>query len=93
MPFVKGQSGNPGGRIKVAGDLRELARSASPRMLQILIDLAENATSERSKATAANSVLDRAWGKPQTTLGDGDGNPLEWVDIIKAATQRVTSGE
>lgn len=62
-------------------------------MLEILIDLAENAASERSRVTAANHVLDRAYGKPAQTLGDGDGNPLEWVDLIRAATQRAAASE
>lgn len=89
MPFVKGQSGNPGGRKKEAGDLRELARAASPEMLQILIDLAKTSVSDRSRVTAANAVLDRAYGKPAQTLGDGDGNPVEWVDLIRAARERT----
>ena len=89
MPFVKGQSGNPGGRKKESGDLREMARAASPDMLQILINLAKTSASDRSRVTAANAVLDRAYGKPAQTLGDGDGNPVEWIDLLRAARERI----
>ena len=94
MPFVKGQSGNPGGRKKLDGDLRELARSKAPAMLQILIGIAENEEStDKARTTAAAHVLDRAYGRPATMLGDRDGNPVDWIDIIKAATHRAYAGE
>lgn len=90
MPFAKGKSGNPGGRPKEHGDLRELARAASPRMLQHLIDIADDEeNSAKARTTAASHVLDRAYGKPAQTLGDGDGNPLNWIDALKAAQGRV----
>ena len=37
MPFKKGRSGNPGGRPKMAEEIRELARAACPKAIQTLI--------------------------------------------------------
>jgi hypothetical protein len=89
MPFVKGQSGNPGGRRKVDGDLRELARSKSPEMLQVLIGIAEDESKPAAARTnAASAVLDRAYGKPAQMLGDSDGNPLDWIDVLTLARAR-----
>ena len=68
-PFKKGQSGNPGGRPKVLGDIQALAREKSPRMIEILEDIADNAKSHpQARVAAARELLDRGFGKPlQTT--------------------------
>jgi Family of unknown function (DUF5681) len=39
-PFVKGQSGNPGGRPRIVGELRDLARAHAPAAIQELARLA-----------------------------------------------------
>jgi len=44
--WVKGQSGNPGGRPKVLGDLCELARQHAPAAFKELARLARNAKNE-----------------------------------------------
>lgn len=75
MPFVKGQSGNPGGRPKSEKEVIELAREASPRAIGRLIELVE-AEDARTAIAAANSVLDRAYGKPTQPLANDVDNPL-----------------
>lgn len=73
--FVKGQSGNPGGRPKGEKEVLELAREASPRAIGRLIELVDS-TDPRTAIAAANSVLDRAFGKPTQTLASDPDNPV-----------------
>lgn len=75
MPWVKGQSGNPGGRPKAEREVMDLARDASPRAMGRLIELVENEDA-RVSIQAANSVLDRAFGKPTQPLANDPENPI-----------------
>jgi len=63
--FVKGFSGNPGGRPTVAENIRELARQHTGDAIITLLEIAKNPkSSDAARVSAANSLLDRAWGKP-----------------------------
>ena len=72
--FVKGKSGNPGGRQKIVdkkmvSDIRELARSHSLEAIETLVSVMQDGkASPGARLTAANSLLDRAWGKPQQSI-------------------------
>lgn len=61
--WKKGESGNPGGRRREDGRLRDLARSHAPAMLSRLVEIALNGKTEGACVTAAIHVLDRAMGK------------------------------
>jgi hypothetical protein len=78
-PFVPGQSGNPGGVAGRYQETQRLARDASPEMTRILIALANDETEDsRVRVVAANSVLDRAFGKPREIKpGDADADARE----------------
>lgn len=73
MPFVKGQSGNPGGKSKVLADgrtLTDLAREHTPKAVQALVDVLDNGeASDAAKVSAATAILDRGWGRPKQDLG------------------------
>ena len=63
-PFQPGQSGNPGGRPAIVGELRELARSHAPEAIAELARLTKDAKSETARIAAIKELLDRAYGKP-----------------------------
>lgn len=75
MPFVKGQSGNPGGRPKAEQEVLAVAREHGPEAVRKLVELSKS-QDERVSLAACNALLDRAYGKPkqvqEVTGADGD---------------------
>ena len=61
-PFVKGQSGNPGGRTKEMAWLREEARKLAAKSLATLADVLDTGTGSE-RVSAARELLDRGFGK------------------------------
>jgi hypothetical protein len=78
MPFKPGQSGNPSGRPKVVGELRELARTHTELALATLVSVCESGETEGARVAAANAILDRGYGKPaQAYTGEDGEGPVE----------------
>lgn len=79
MAWAKGQSGNPGGRSKTTGQIRELAKAHAPEALTRVVELMKSAD-ERVAFVAAQEILNRVYGKPaQAVTGpDGEG-PVKLV--------------
>lgn len=62
--WSKGQSGNPNGKSGLYQQCQKLAREHSPQAIEKLVELM-NCDDPRVQTVAANSILDRAWGKPK----------------------------
>jgi hypothetical protein len=77
MPFVPGQSGNPGGRPKEDSEVKALARTAGPEAVQKLVELMRG-DDRRTALAAAQALLDRGFGKPSQAveMSGPDGEPL-----------------
>lgn len=63
-PFKKGQSGNPGGRPKVERDIKWAFREHSKDAMETLLDICrDKKASTTARVSAAQTILDRGWGK------------------------------
>lgn len=101
-PFVKGQSGNPGGSSKAQRELRELFMDEGQPSFNRIKALAEGARNEVVKLKANELILAYVLGKPtQPIAGDPDRPPLGVsVDArailsdpaVRAALDRVIGG-
>jgi hypothetical protein len=74
--FAKGTSGNPGGRPKENERVKLLAQAHTEAAIATLAKWMRSKQGKVAVA-AANSLLDRGWGKPvQAITGEG-GGPLD----------------
>ena len=64
--FVKGQSGNPSGRVKDTEEMKavkEIMNAGSPKAAQTLVELLDS-DKEMMRFYAAQEILNRTLGKP-----------------------------
>ena len=68
--------------IEQGARLSELAKSYTDIAFSTLVDVAINGSSDTARIAAANSILDRGYGKPKADLG-------EVVDLPAIVIQRA----
>ena len=77
MPFKRGQSGNPGSRPKVVGEVQALAREhTKPALATLVTIMKDKKCPPAARVAAAKVILDRGYGKPAQTLAGDRDNPI-----------------
>jgi len=63
---------------KTPTEIRSLARSHTEAAINTLVGIMNQATSpEAARVSAANSILDRGWGKATQPIAGEDDGPIE----------------
>lgn len=62
-PWKPGQSGNPKGGPKIPQQVRDAIQAATPKAVEVLVDLLVNSDNEKIRVTCAQTLLDRAYGR------------------------------
>lgn len=87
--FKPGQSGNPAGRPKVVREIREMAREKAETAFAKVVKLLSS-RDERVVMTAAQEILNRAYGKPTQYLDVTERR--EAVDLSDAELACIAAG-
>ncbi len=78
--LLPGYTGNAGGRPAVAGEVKKLARQYTDRAISTLAKIMDDEDAPRaSRVLAANSLLDRGYGRPVQQLEVG--RPGDFSDM------------
>lgn len=88
--FEPGQSGNKGGRPKVAGRIREIAQKHAEKAIEILIGIANDVNEKGTvRVAAADHILNRALGRPEQGISlEGAGGEAIIPNIQIILTKR-----
>jgi hypothetical protein len=76
--WQKGESGNPGGRPKVAAEVLELARQYGAEAIDRIVSLMRS-KNEAVAIRAAETLLDRGYGRPRQAVALENEQPVQII--------------
>jgi hypothetical protein len=84
---------------KTPTEIRSLARSHTETAINVLVGIMNKSDApEASRVAAANSILDRGWGKPTQPISGDEESPLHIISriervIVDAPVAATNQGE
>ena len=88
--FLKGHTGNAGGRPRDEHKVTELARSYTTEAIDTLVDLMRHGKNERVRGTAAQALLERGWGKSRVeVVATHKSNSESFIEALQEVAIRV----
>lgn len=86
-----GAGRKPGAVSKAKRELAEMAKEHAEQALAVLAQIMVNGESDAARVSAANSILDRGFGRPFQALHHSgpDGGPIATVDATKLSTETL----
>jgi len=77
---------------KAIAEIRSLARAHTEEAINCLVGVMRNSPNDNAKASAANSLLDRGWGKAAQAIvgGDEEDAPIRLETIIRKIVEPGT---
>lgn len=95
MPFEKGKSGNPGGRPKEDNPVKVLAKKYSTEAIETIHNIMNDVeVAAKVRLQAANTILDRAWGRPQQSVSaEVKGDIVPVLQLIRNERDEQPAGE
>ena len=69
--------------------ISEAAREFTPLAIRVLAEVAQKSESDAARVSAANAILDRAYGKPAQAVGGDPDNPIRVVHTIERRIVRA----
>lgn len=92
-PIQKGQVLNPGGRPKEVAHVKELARQWTTEAIQTLAKImADESAPHNARVKASESLLDRAWGKAESTVNVKDVRDVRDLSTAEILAALATVG-
>jgi len=86
--FQKGVAANPGGLIKMPKAMRNLCKARTREAIDTLSTLMNDDTQTGAvRVTAANSLLDRAWGRAPQQIDVDIEVKTTFVDVLRRAAE------
>jgi len=83
--FQPGKSGNTGGRPKILAEVQELAREHTKEAIALFVEILNDSNAPpAARVSAANSILDRAYGKPAQAVSHTGQAGFTLEDVVNA---------